>query len=84
MAEAGISVLTSCRRCILTLKEALKVVLKDESIEDFVYNVRDRASESRSEEDKYTDRWELPRVKNFSEAVTVLEKYYAELCRSKA
>lgn len=63
----------------MTLKEALKVILKDEFLGDWIYAVRDRASENRSEEEQDIDRWKLPRVKRFAEACTVLEKYYETL-----
>ena len=68
----------------MTLKEALKVVLVDEFLEDWIYDVRDRSSGNRSEEDKYTDRWDLPRVKNFAEACKVLRAELDYLNETKA
>lgn len=65
----------------MDLKEALKVVLKDESLEDYIYHVRESARETRSEEDKYESSWDLPRVKRFAEACKVLTEYYEAVCK---
>lgn len=60
----------------MTLYEALKVVVKDEHLADYIYHVREHAMGSG---DGYTgESWNHPRVKRFSEAVTVLENYVKE------
>lgn len=60
----------------MTLKEAITVLVKDEHLGDFVYNVRDNANGSG---DGYKgNSWDHPRVKKFSEAVTALENYLKE------
>ena len=60
----------------MKVKEALHVILKEEHLGDWIYDVRDRARES---DLAYKDNsWKHPRVTRFSEAVAVLEKYLEE------
>jgi hypothetical protein len=54
----------------MTLREALKVVLDDESLEDKVYDVRSRAVEG--DPDFSGNSWDHPRVTRFGEACQVL------------
>jgi hypothetical protein len=57
------------------LLAALKVLLK-ENLGDWIYDVRSRAGESG---DGFTgNSWHHPRVKAFSDAVTVIEKAVKE------
>ena len=59
----------------MTLVEAIRVLVREEHIGDFVYNIRERAM---GEQDGYKgDSWDHPRVKRFSEAVSVLEQIEA-------
>lgn len=56
----------------MTLAEALRVVIRDESLPDFVYRVRERVSE---EDAEYTgSSWAHPRVRRFADACERLER----------
>lgn len=61
----------------MTLKEALKIILKDECIGDYIYSVRANASETDVE--YQGSSWDHPRVTAFSAAVDVLETIYEAL-----
>lgn len=51
----------------MDLKEAIKVVVEEEHLGDFVYTVRDRAMES---DPRFRgNSWDHPRVARFSQAV---------------
>lgn len=63
----------------MTLKEALKVIIEDEFLEDSIYEVRDRADGERTPEEEGLNRWELPRVKRFAEACRVLKQSYESM-----
>lgn len=54
----------------MTLREAIRVLVEEEHIGDFVYNVRERTYEDTSYKG---NSWDHPRVKRFSDAVTALE-----------
>ena len=57
----------------MTLTEALKVVVEEEHLEDFIYTVRERACQSG---DGYKGKsWDHPRVKRFNEAVRILKQH---------
>lgn len=57
----------------MDLKEAICILIKKEHIEDFIYDVRNRAVET---DLAYKgNSWEHPRVKQYSEAINVLKKY---------
>lgn len=56
----------------MTLKEAIKVLVDEEHIGDFVYDIKERAYEDRSFKG---NSWDHPRVKRFSDAVAALEYY---------
>lgn len=53
----------------MDLKEALKVILEEEHIGDFIYNVRERAVQDPSYKG---DSWHHPRVKRYGDAVARL------------
>ncbi len=55
----------------MELKEAIKVLIEEEHLGDFVYNVRERAN---SDNTFTGNSWDHPRVKRFSEAVTRLQQ----------
>lgn len=55
----------------MELKEAIRILVKDENLGDFIYNVRERANESGRFKG---NSWDHPRVKRFSDAVTRLEE----------
>lgn len=55
----------------MELDEALKVLLIDESIGDFIYTIRDRVA---SDPAFPGETWEHPRVKAFSDAVEKLRE----------
>lgn len=70
------------------LKDALDVVLNKEYLEDFVYEVRNRAWEDPQPEwdewvkdpaNKNASKWDHPRIKRFTDAVKVLEDAYENL-----
>lgn len=56
----------------MTLKDALKVVLRDEHLCDYIYHVREAAVGSGDGFEGSS--WDHPRVLKFSEAVTRLEE----------
>jgi hypothetical protein len=57
----------------MDLKEAIRVMVKEEHLGDWVYDVRSRAMESG---DGYKGNlWHHPRVNRFCEALKVLEDY---------
>lgn len=60
----------------MTAKEAMKILLKDFHIADYVCDVRDYY---RGEEDGYEgDSWDHPKVKEFSEIIKTLEAWTKE------
>lgn len=65
----------------MTLREALQIVVRDESLGDHVYSVRDRAAGDATFKG---NTWDHPRVTRFSEAVTTLERHLADLDRSES
>jgi len=56
----------------MTLDEAIKILVEEFSIGDYVYDVRERAGGT---EGHTGSSWEHPKVLRFSEAVTVLEQH---------
>jgi len=54
----------------MTLKEAIKILVEDESIGDFIYNIRERALDSEFE----GNSWDHPRVIRYSNAVERLKE----------
>lgn len=56
----------------MTERQALKVVLEDEHLEDKVYDVRERAA---GDVGWKGDSWDHPRVKAFSDAVVTLQRH---------
>lgn len=57
------------------LLDALRVVVDDESLGDFIYSVRERTHE---DEDWTGSSWDHPRTVAFGEAVDVLTRYLRE------
>lgn len=55
----------------MTLKEALRVIYEEEHLDDFIYQVRERAA---SDPDFKGNTWEHPRVKQFSQACVVIRR----------
>ena len=61
----------------MDLKEALTVLLKEESIGDFIYDVRERAG---AMNDGHKDSlWDHPRVMRYSDACQTLKAELAKL-----
>ena len=58
----------------MTLRTAIKILVEEEHIGDFVYNVRERALDDSNYKG---NSWDHPRVKRFSDAVTALEIWLA-------
>lgn len=56
----------------MTLKEALQIVIVDESLEDFVYDIRSRAVEGGPKFDG--NSWDHPRVTRWAAAVERLKE----------
>ena len=54
----------------MTLREAIKVLVKDEYIGDFVYSVRERVL---SDTEYKGSSWDHPRVKHYADAVAALK-----------
>lgn len=62
---------------------ALKVVLVDEALGDFIYTVRDRALDD--DDNSFAgSSWDHPRVIAFGHAVDVLERFYKEMTAERA
>lgn len=57
----------------MTRYEAIDFLINTVHLEDYVYYVRERATEERTPEEHGVSSWELPLVKGFSEAVEVLK-----------
>ncbi len=62
----------------MTVQEALKVLLREESIEDFIYNVRERAAGDPAFKG---NTWDHPRITRYNDACQALK---AELDRLEA
>lgn len=62
----------------MTIEEAIRHLLYKEHLEDWIYDVRDRASEDRQEGEEDINRWELPRVKKFAEVCKYLKSIFPE------
>jgi hypothetical protein len=60
---------------MMDLRQAIHVLVKEEFLGDWVYNIRERTF---SDTDYNGSSWDHPRVKRFSEAVKVLEDYLDE------
>lgn len=60
----------------MDLKEAIKVLVNEEHLGDFIYNIRDRVNSSGERFEGSS--WDHPRVKRFSDAVKALEDYIKE------
>lgn len=58
----------------MDLSEAIRFLIEDISIEDFIYHVRDRASEERLPSEREMSSWDLPDVKNYALACRVLKE----------
>lgn len=56
----------------MDLKEAIKVLVEDEFIGDFIYNVRERTYE---DSNFRGNSWDHPRVKRYGNAVAFLENW---------
>jgi hypothetical protein len=57
----------------MDIKEAIKILLEEEFIEDWIYDVRDLASSSG---DGFKgNMWDHPRVIRFGEICSVLKKF---------
>jgi hypothetical protein len=61
----------------MDLQTALKTLLDDESVGDFIYSIRDRAGESG--EPFEGSSWDHPRVRAYSDAIEALTKFQKEL-----
>lgn len=64
----------------MDLKEAIKILIKDESIGDFIYAVRERAAQDSA--NPY-NTWDHPRVINYGLAIERLKQELNELTNSK-
>lgn len=56
----------------MTLREALRILVEDEHLGDWIYDIKERTYEDAT----YKGRsWDHPRVKRFSDAVAAIEYY---------
>jgi hypothetical protein len=56
----------------MELKEAIRILLKEEHLEDWIYDVRERTHEDSGWKG---DSWEHPRVVRFGEVCNTLKEY---------
>lgn len=64
----------------MTLDEAIDGLLNDHSIEDYIYNVRERSAETEYEEGQSS--WDRPSVKHFAECCSTLRAHLTDASES--
>ncbi len=67
----------------MKLKEAVRILVEEEFLEDWIYDIRDRAREEERneqwgnffEDNPEASSWDHPRVERFSEVCETLKEY---------